>query len=118
MADRLRRRAPRAPAERWPGKYLIEDEPAGWRRCVVLDLSNLGVGLELVEDAHPALMGRHIQVEVDVGNSGALSLRLAGVVRHLNSAESGGTRVGVEFTGLSEREEAVLKTMEYLDIRW
>lgn len=119
MADRLRRRAPRAPAERWPGKYLIEDdEPTGWRHCVVLDLSNLGVGLELVEEAHPALIGRHIQIKVDVGDSGGLSLRLAGVVRHLSPAEPGGTRVGVEFTGLSEREQAVLKTMEYLNIRW
>jgi len=115
----LRRRAPRASTERWPGKYLVDDDQSsGWRECVVLDLSNLGVGLELVDKAHPALFGRRIQVEVDVGESSAISLHLAGVVRNLSPGTRGGTRVGVEFIGLSEREQAILKTMEYLNICW
>lgn len=119
VTDRLRRRSPRASTERWPGKYLIEDEnSSGWRECLVLDLSNLGVGLELVDDAHPALIGRTIHVEVDLSDNSSISLRLTGEVRNLRPAMHGGTRVGVEFTGLSEREEAVLKTMEYLNIRW
>ena len=115
----LRRRAPRASTERWPGKYLVDDDQSlGWRECIVLDLSNLGMGLELVDKAHPALFGRRIQVEVDVGESSAISLHLAGVVRNLNPGTRGGTRVGVEFIGLSEREQAILKAMEYLNICW
>ncbi|HAM00626.1 MAG TPA: hypothetical protein DCQ30_00120 [Acidimicrobiaceae bacterium] len=119
MTGNLRRRAPRAATEQWPGKYLIDDDQSsGWRECIVLDLSNLGVGLESVDEVHPAPIGQSIQVEVDMGDSASIHLRLAGVVRNLGPGKAGRTRIGVEFTGLSEREEAVLKTMEYLNIRW
>ncbi len=119
MTGNLRRRAPRANAERWPGKYMLEeDESSRWQKCVVLDVSNLGIGLELLGEAHPVLIGRTIHVEVDLGDTNSISLRLRGVVRNLGPGRHGGIRVGVEFTELSEREQAVLKTMEYLNIRW
>lgn len=119
MTGNLRRRAPRAYAERWPAKYLFEeDESSGWQNCVVLDVSNLGIGLELFGDAHPVLIGRTIQVEVDLGDTNSISVRVRGEVRNLGPGRHGGVRVGVEFTELSEREQAVLKTMEYLNIRW
>lgn len=98
---------------------MVEDEKeSGWHECIVLDLSNLGVGLELVGEARAALIGQSIQVEVDLGDTSSIRLRLAGVVRNLTPGRRGETRVGVEFTGLSEREEAILKAMEYMNIRW
>ena len=115
----LRRRVPRVSTEHRPGKYLVRDEQfSGWRECVVLDLSHLGVGLQVVGEAHPELIDRSIQVEVEVGESSTTSLRLTGMVRNLSPGKRGGTRIGVEFIGLSEREQAILKTMEYLDVRW
>ena len=42
-----RRRVPRQ-AVRWSGKCLLEDEAgAGWAECQVLDISLIGVGIEI-----------------------------------------------------------------------
>jgi c-di-GMP-binding flagellar brake protein YcgR len=119
VGENLRRRVPRASVEPSAGKYIVEDEPlAGWRECVLIDLSLLGMGVELFGPVHPSLTGRRLRVEVDVGESSSVSLCLLGVVRNLSPGELGGTRVGIEFTELSEREQTVLEVMKFLDLRW
>lgn len=119
MNDQHRRRVPRVSADSWPGKYVVDDDPSsGWYECVLIDLSLLGMGLELFGPSDTALVGRRILVHVDVGEGKSIALRLAGVVRNANTGPSGTTRAGIEFTDLSEGERSVLKMMEHLKIRW
>jgi len=117
--DKHRRRFPRVSADSWPGKYVVEDDPSsGWHECSLIDLSLLGMGLELLGPSSPELIGRRILVHVDVGEGKSIALRLAGVVRNLHPGPSGSTRAGIEFTDLSEGERSVLTMMEHLKIRW
>ncbi|HAM02715.1 MAG TPA: hypothetical protein DCQ30_10910 [Acidimicrobiaceae bacterium] len=114
-----RRRVRRAPTEPWPGKYTIDDDPlAGWHECRLLDISVLGLGLELFGPVHPNLVDRPLVVHVDVAGGQALSLRFAGTVRNLIPGRFGGVRVGVEFTDLSDGERSALAVMEHLNLSW
>lgn len=119
MNDQRRRRVPRVNAENWPGKYVVDDDPSsGWHECQLIDLSLLGMGLEVFGPGATGLIGQRILVHVDVGEGKSIALRLAGVVRNANTGSSGGTRVGIEFIDLSEGEQSVLRMMEHLKIRW
>jgi len=119
VEERHRRRAPRVSADTWPGKYVVEDDPSsGWHECLLIDLSLLGMGLELFGPSSAGLIGRRVLVHIDVGEGKSIALRLAGAVRNLNPGPSGGTRAGIEFTDLSEGERSVLRMMEHLKIRW
>lgn len=115
----LRRRAPRAQTDPWPGKYVIDDDTwTVWNECRLLDISVLGIGLELFGPVDPSLVGQRLVIHVDVGGGQALSLRFTGTVRNLIPGRFGGTRAGVEFSGLSEDEQSVLQVMEHLSLRW
>jgi PilZ domain len=94
----FRRRVPRQIAG-WFGTRHIEggaaDEP---RRCRVIDVSELGVGIQLDHPFGSALVGPHIVVETPVmANSG--NIRLEGEVRNVVPAEDGSVRLGSSSPG-------------------
>jgi hypothetical protein len=119
----FRRRVPRIATTSWSGRYIVEDDPASdWAECRVLDISVLGVGLELFptradEDLGP-LVGHRlvIQVQAPVGES--ISVRLAGTVTNVGTGVQGGIRTGLEFVGLSETEQAIVRVIEQLLVAW
>lgn len=119
MDGELRRRTPRVDTEQWPGKYSLDDDPWSiWRECCLLDISILGMGLELFGTTSEQLIGRRVLVHIDIAGGGSMSLHLSGVVRYLSPGQFGGTRAGIEFTGLSDGERSVLKVMEHLNAFW
>jgi c-di-GMP-binding flagellar brake protein YcgR len=116
---RYRRRAPRVKTPGWAGKFVIEDEPGtGWGDCRILDISLLGLGLELSAPVPADLIGRRVVVHVEVAGSGSISLRLVGAVKRVGAGEPGSTRAGLEFEGLSEAERSVLQVIEHLKVGW
>jgi hypothetical protein len=127
MAERpdteFRRRVPRIATTSWSGRYIIEDDPGSeWRECRVLDISVLGVGLELfpIDSDHDTgrLVGHRlvIQVQAPVGES--ISVRLVGTVKNIGNGAQGGIRTGLEFVGLSETEQAIVRVIEQLQAAW
>src|SRR5580704_7773205 len=97
----FRRRVPRIATTSWSGRYIVEDDPQSeWTECRVLDISVLGVGLELFpidSDHDPGQLVGHrlvIQVQAPVGES--ISVRLMGSVTHVGSGPEGGVRTGLE----------------------
>ena len=113
-----RRRAPRVQIPGWPGKYVVEDDPeGGWNECRLLDVSLLGLGVELLGPVSRDLVGRRLVVHVEV-EGGSVSVRLVGTVRRLSARDVGWTRAGLEFDGLSETERSILKVIEDLKVGW
>jgi c-di-GMP-binding flagellar brake protein YcgR len=115
----LRRRAPRVITPGWLGIYIVEDDSrAGWGDCRVLDLSILGVGLELFGTVPDDLVGHRIVVQISVSVGTSISLRLVGEVRNTADGPQGGNRVGMEFVDLSDTERAVIGVIEKLGATW
>ena len=95
----------------------MEDNPeSGWSECQVIDISVLGVGVKLLGEVSNDLIGHRLVVQVQAPVGESVSIRLIGRVRNLSHPE-GGTRVGLEFVGLSETEQAILKVMELMKLR-
>jgi PilZ domain len=114
----LRRRAPRVATSGWQGKYVLEDDPQpDWAECVVLDISLIGVGLELVAGTSKDLIGHRLVVQVQSPLGNSVSLRLVGQVRNASPGQQG-TRVGIEFVGLSDMEQEILRLVELLGVAW
>ena len=118
-----RRRAPRVATTGWSGRYIVDDDPgAYWNECRVLDLSVLGVGLEIFpdrpEEASETLIGRRIVVQVQPPVGDSVTVRLVGRARNVSPGSAGGTRMGLEFVGLSETERKILEVMELLKVAW
>ena len=112
------RRAPRLRTPGWPGKCIVEDDPgAAWIECRLLDISHLGLGLELLGECSDTIIGRRLVVHIDVGG-GAITLRVVGLVKRVGAGHPGWTRAGLEFEGLSERELSILEVMEHLKVGW
>ncbi len=111
----LRRRVPRAGTPGWWGRYTDEDDA---RHCKIVDLSVLGVGLELFGDVPKDLIGHrlHIEVQAPVGES--IILRLSGTVRNMGPGSDGAIRVGLEFVDLSDTERMILNAMDVMGIGW
>jgi PilZ domain len=114
-----RRRAPRVNTTAWIGRYTVEDDPGLLsRECRVIDISILGLGLELFGEVTEDMIGRRLVVQVGAPAGESVSLRLVGEVRNLVAGQYGGTRAGLEFTDLSEAEREILKAMELLKVAW
>ena len=120
-----RRRLPRQEAH-WRGRYTIEGVPSGlWGYCVVLDISILGTGLEIFEDSQHLLRsiegdltGRRLLVEVQTPAGASITLQMVGEIRYSTQGKQGGTRVGLEFSDLSETEQAILNVLEHVKAVW
>jgi hypothetical protein len=115
-----KRRVPRQSVVAWCGKYVFEEDPeAGWEACQVIDISVVGVGLEITGSIPEDLIGRAILAEVyPPSASGAVAVRLLGEIKNTGPTRKGGTRVGVEFSGLSETELSILGAMEMTATAW
>jgi hypothetical protein len=119
----FRRRGPRIATTSWSGRYIVEDDPASeWRDCRVLDISVLGVGLELFPtgsgDESDLLVGHRLVILVQAPVGKSISVRLMGTVKNVGSGSQGGTRVGLEFVGLSDTEQAIVRVVEQLQVAW
>ena len=116
--DERRRRLPREVAG-WSGRFEFEGQPAhSSKECRILDISLIGVGLEVFGTLPDDFIGRELSVEVKTPAGSSITLRLNGVVRNLGPGPSEGTRVGVEFTGLSETERSIVDVMSHMQIVW
>ena len=122
-----RRRAERQSAL-WMGRCHIEDEPSDlWRECAIMDVSALGVGIELFHPDPVDLLGlwqdeeirlhmsRRITVRLELGPS--VEMTVAGEVRNAGSEPDGIVRAGIEFVGLTEAERAIVDLLERRAVR-
>jgi len=115
----LRRRAPRFATGGWPGQCRVEDDPeSSWTECSVLDISLLGVGVEVLSEAPGDIVGQQLVVQVVPPLGHAISLQLLGIVRNQHPLSDGRTRVGLEFADLSDTERSILSVFEQLKICW
>lgn len=106
------RRGPRVITEAWPARYFDEEDPgAGVRDCRIMDISLLGVGLEVFGDMSEDVIGHRLEIYVHAPVGYSVSLRFVGRVRYLSEGRLGGTRAGVEFEGLSDAELDILKVL-------
>jgi len=115
-----RRRMPRQSAG-WSGKYCVEgDGPEAWHECRVLDISIIGLGVELFGPiSRPGdLLGRRITVEAHTPAGESLSIRARGEVKNVTAGAKGGMRVGVEFVDLTELERSILDALVVMEALW
>jgi hypothetical protein len=116
--EQRRRRLPRESAG-WPGRFRFDNQPAhSSADCRILDISLIGAGLELFGTLPGDCIGRGLSVEVETPAGASITLRLNGVVRNVGPGQEGGTRVGIEFTGLSETERSIIDVMGHMRIVW
>jgi hypothetical protein len=111
----LRRRVPRLATPDWWGTYTDTDDT---RYCKVIDISILGVGLELFGDVSKDLLGHRLNIEIKPPVGESITLRLSGTVRNVKVDPGGTTRAGLEFVDLSETERAILNVMGLMGIGW
>lgn len=111
----FRRRVPRHAAG-WAGSCHIDGEPADEQReCRVLDISDLGLAILLQHPEGAQLVGRRISVESPTAGA-SVSIRLEGDVRYGIPVGDDGVRLGIEFVGLTELEQTVVKALGILSI--
>lgn len=115
----FRRRVPRTTTGGWHGRYAAEDdESSDWKECLVVDISLLGVGLELIGEVPDDLVGRQLIVQVRAPVGDSVSLRLKGRVVNQSQSPNGITRAGMEFVGLSPMERSILAVLEQMKVAW
>lgn len=115
---RHQRRVPRQQVG-WDGKCLLDDDPTtGWVECLVLDISVIGVGIEVFDRLPRDLIGRRIAVDVQPPNSGSMNIHMVGEVRNTGPGRNGGVRVGMEFVDLNDTERSILDALEMMQIAW
>lgn len=113
----LRRRVARVPVG-WKGLWRVEDYlNADWHDCRVIDISALGVGLEVYGYVPYGIVGRRLMVDVDTqGRAASGNLSLLGEVRYTTTGPRHGTRMGLEFANSSENALHLLRVMERLQV--
>jgi hypothetical protein len=110
-----RRRVPRRVAG-WTGCCHIDDDPAGkdWE-CRVLDISELGVAIVLQHPLGVELIGRRMSVESPTAST-SVNIRLEGDVRNAVPVDGDAVRLGIEFVGLTELEQTVVRALGILNL--
>jgi hypothetical protein len=111
----LRRRAPRVATPDWWGTYTDTDDV---RYCKAIDISVLGVGLELFGEVANDLIGHRLNIEIQAPVGESIVLGLRGTVKNVSLGSDGTTRAGLEFVDLSETERAILNAMALMGIGW
>ncbi len=116
-----RRRRGRRQEAGWLGRYAIgppgrhdwDVSPTAaldWARCVVVDVSRGGAGLEL--HGPPVGVGDRLVVDLQLLRSNMAGVTLTGVVRHCGDVRDGDRpRVGLEFVDVSDLERALLQRL-------
>ena len=114
-----RRRVPRVETDAWPARFFVQGEPHSGKECRVLDISIMGVGLE-VSGEHPAqLVGRRLVVHVQAPGGASVGLRLVGLVRYASEDPSGAARAGLELDDYGETERQILEVLALVkSARW
>lgn len=108
-----RRRAARVNTTAWFGRYFVEDDPQSVsKECRVIDISLLGLGLELIGDMTEDMIGHRLVIHVGALAGESVSLRMVGQVKNVHASRLGCTRAGLAFTDLSETEREILKSIE------
>lgn len=83
-----------------------------------MDVSLLGVGLEVFGDVEEDVVGHKIEIYLPAPMGESVTLRLVGRVEHVSEGRLGGARAGVRFESLSETEQHVLKVLALLKVAW
>jgi hypothetical protein len=105
-----RRRAPRHPAG-WRGVCHVEGEPAtGWRDCEVIDISALGMAMELHHFWPSELVGRRITVDLPAHGT-SINMMLEGEIRNIRQMPGAVVQLGIEFIGLSKEELSIINVL-------
>lgn len=118
----LRRRAPRIPTD-WPGRCRFDDFADGgllreWMDCRVVDISLLGVSVEIEKGGIGRAEGRFLDVHVESPAGKSVRLQILGTIVHQSTPSEGRTRVGLQFVDLSDSEKAILEVIEQLEMFW
>ena len=110
-----RRRVPRHVAG-WNGSCHIDGEPEDkhWE-CQVLDISELGTAILLEHPDGVLLVGRHISVKSPTAST-SVNIRLEGDVRNAVRVGDDAVRLGIEFVGLTELEQTVVRALGMLSL--
>jgi hypothetical protein len=108
-----RRRLQRQPAG-WAASYQLAGEHAsGWHDCRVVDISMHGIGITFDHPNPNELSGRLISVNLP-GDGSCVNVRLEGEIKNTAITMSRDIRVGVEFIGLSETEQAITAVLSVM----
>jgi hypothetical protein len=108
-----RRRIHRQPIG-WAASYRLAEESAlGWRECRVVDISMLGMGITLARPESADLLGRLVSVNLP-GPASSVNVRLEGQIRSAVPTINRRLRVGIEFTHLSEAEQAITAVLSVM----
>jgi hypothetical protein len=83
------------------------------RPCRVLDVSELGLGLVLEHPLGSGLVGRRISVETPTMGV-SVNVQLEGEIKNATPLENGSVRIGVEFGGLTELEQSLVRALGVL----
>jgi len=105
------RRVPRRRLSR-AGQYRIDQGPPG--ECRVLDISTLGVGVELLDPVRTLdLIGQRVAIRISTVLVPSDGVCMLGEIRNVAPAPGGRVRIGVEFVGQSET--AILDGLRRID---
>lgn len=103
-----RRTVPREPAG-WLGRYQVAGRPElGWGECRVLDVSPVGVGLELFGPWPRDGVDAELLVCLEPVTEPDEGTQLPATVRNSSAGRFGFLRVGIEFVGLDAEQRAFL----------
>jgi hypothetical protein len=106
---RERRRVAREPAG-WLGRYMVVGRPElGWGECRVLDVSPVGVGLELFGPWPRDGVGADLRLCLDPASEPEEGgIVLPAKVRNTTAGKFGFLRVGIEFVDLDTAQRDFL----------
>jgi hypothetical protein len=102
-----RRRAQRQRVA-WNGSCHIEGRSPAWRHCQIVDVSTLGVGIEIQDRWATNLVGRRVSVEIPPIGGHLVGVRLEGEIRNAMGYPDGAVRIGIEFDELSATQRSVI----------
>lgn len=100
----------------WTGSCHIDDKPVDkeWE-CRVLDTSELGLAILLRHPLGVQLIGRRMSVESPTASTSVI-IWLEGDVRNAVQVDDGAVRLGIEFVGLTELEQTVVRALGILNL--
>jgi hypothetical protein len=78
----------------------------------------MGAGVEVFGDAPLDPLGRQLIADVRGPAGASMGLHIEGKVRNVSLGSSGGVRLGVEFVGLTDIEQAIVDSLEQMQIAW